>query len=319
MIPTIDLIPIDAPKKLPSILDHVAVFTGITARAEVLRFMVPQEAEDQVFGYDERSGFARFPKSQTEFAFDAKLCFTGLSTTHEVNLANIKFAFPEVQTFPDGHILLSSARCHKWEDGSFESNAKVYRADGTADAEFCLGDGLEHLAIDLRGRIWAGYTDEGVYGNYGWGFEPIGRSGLVCFDHKGQKLWEYRPPKGFDSISDCYALNSAEDAVWLCPYVDFPIVRIDPDFNITAWHSDLSGPRQIAVRGDRLLVYGGYMEKAHDCWLVQLRDSTAERIAQVQLRLPDGQTLNKATVVGRDRFLHVIVDDRWYRFNVPIG
>lgn len=317
MIPTITLSPIHAPAKLPVVADHAVVFTALSAQAESLQFWVPRQAEPHVFGYDESPGFARFPKSLTEASFDAKLTISNSSSTREIAIPNLKSAFPHIDTFPNGDILVAAARCHRWKDGSFEMNAKVYRVDGTAGAEFCLGDGLEHLAIDREGRIWAGYSDEGVYGNYGWGFEPIGRSGLVCFDRSGQRLWEFEPPEEFEYISDCYVLNCAENAVWLCPYVDFPIIRIDADFSVEAWASDLSGPRQMAVDGHRLLVYGGYGEKAKECWLVHLRESTAERIAQVKLQLPDGTSLAKARVVGRDRILHVFVDDLWYRFEVP--
>lgn len=306
-----------SPATLPNVEDHIPVFTGLTSERAALRLWVPREIRESVFGYDEQPGFARFPKSQTEASFNARLVCTTASASTAVELGGLNLAFPKVHTFPSGDVLIASTRCHRWEDGSFELNAKVYRADGTVGTEFCLGDGLEHLAIDASGRIWAGYSDEGIYGNYGWGFDPIGAPGLVCFDGNGSPVWEFRPPPGLDPISHCYVLNCTDDTVWACYYTDFAIIRVVSDFKIAAWKTDLSGPRQMAVDDDRVLVYGGYMENANDCWLVQLRESTAERIAQVQLRLPEGAALDKATVVGRGRFLHVFAGDLWYRFAVP--
>lgn len=288
-----------------------------------MRLCVPPGTEKNVFGYDEYPGFGQFPKSETEVAFNGKLILNSSSTSNSVDLADLKFAFPKVQTFPNGDILIASARCHRWKDGSFELNARVYKADGTVGADFCLGDGLEHLAIDASGRIWAGYSDEGVYGNYGWGqgaeTDPIGAWGLKCFDQRGSSIWEYKPLPTLDPISDCYLLNCAEDAIWACYYTGFPIVRISSEFQIKAWETDLSGPRQMAIEGDRLLVYGGYGDKATDCWLLQLGDKVAERIAPVRLLLPGEPAIAKATVIGRGRFLHVFVGAHWYSFQVPHG
>ncbi|MBS1806098.1 MAG: hypothetical protein JST28_22370 [Acidobacteria bacterium] len=217
--------------------------------------------------------------------------------------------------------MVASPRCHKSNDGSVELNAWVFGPDGEVKKQFCLGDGIEHIAIDPKSHIWAGYSDEGVYGNYGWGTTsenlPVGASGLVCFDNDGQRLWEYEPPDGLDNISDCYVLNCAEDVVWLCTYTDFPIVCIDGDLAIKAWRSDLAGPKQIAVNGNMILAYGGYGEKAWDCSLLRLSECRAETISQVRLLLPGSANLKEATVIGRGKFLNLINDGIWYRFEVP--
>ena len=146
---------------------------------------------------------------------------------------------------------------------------------------------------------------------------PIGASGLVCFNVGGQKIWEYKPPEGFGYIVDCYVLNCADDAVWACAYTHFPFIRVDHHFEVKAWSAEIRGPRQIAVDGDTVLAYGGYQEKAHDCWLLRLSDSLAHRVSQVRLELPDPVNLSEATVIGRGKFLNVVVNGFWYRFEVP--
>ncbi len=114
---------------------------------------------------------------------------------------------------------------------------------------------------------------------------------------------------------DCYALNVATDAVWSCYYSGFPMVRIDSQRRVRAWGTALSGPRELAVSGDSVLVYGGYGEKETDCKLLRLREGQAEQTAEVNLRFPKCVELRQSTVVGRDKLLHVFTGDDWYMFS----
>jgi len=229
--------------------------------------------------------------------------------------------YPSVQTLPGDNILVVARRCQRSDNGTHELNARVYRPDGSLESEFCLGDGIEHVQADSAGRLWVGYFDEGVFGNFGWGTShgatPIGVTGLVCFDVRGKKLWEFEPPPGFDSIADCYAMNVAEDAVWVCYYTEFPIVRVDSEHRATAWATGLRGPRELAVGKDYVLVYGGYGERRTNCSLVRLLDGRAEDAGEVVLRLPNGFDPKGSTVIGRGKLLHVLAGDEWYVFRVP--
>lgn len=317
----LELSPIGSPVQLPSVDQHSCVSSGVTARGEVAQLWVPRPTEQFVFEYDERPGFARFPKSKSQVQFSGMLVCTGSLGSRTQNLIGLDAAFPHVDVFPNGDVLVCSARCHKRKDGSVELNARIYGTGGAVITEFCLGDGIEHLGIDGRSRIWAGYSDEGVYGNYGWGTSsensPIGAFGIVCFNNQGQKLWEYKPPQGFDYISDCYTLNCADDAVWACTYTDFPMIRIDDDLVVNAWHSDLSGPKAIAVNGKSILAFGGYRDSAWDCSLLRVSGSRIETVSQVRLMLPAPVSLHAATVIGRGKFLSVIHDGLWFQFDVP--
>jgi hypothetical protein len=84
---------------------------------------------------------------------------------------------------------------------------------------------------------------------------------------------------------------------------------------VRAWNTTLSGQRELAVSGESVLVYGGYSENRTDCKLLRLRNGLAEQVAQVKLRLPNHVELDRSTVVGRDRVLHVFTGDEWYMFS----
>jgi hypothetical protein len=199
-------------------------------------------------------------------------------------------------------------------------NALVFDAHGGV-REFCLGDGIQHVQIDRLGRIWVGYFDEGVFGNFGWGIsgasQPLGAAGLVCYDQYGRATWEYSPSDGLEYIADCYALNVAEEYVWACYYTDFPIIRIDPQGRVDGWRTDLSGPRELAVEGTSVLSFGGYSGHRTDCVLLRLGKDRAEVRADVKLRLPDSVDLDKAYVKGRGAMLHVVDNHTLFTFRVP--
>ena len=157
-----------------------------------------------------------------------------------------------------------------------------------------------------------------MYGNFGWqqSDNRLGAAGLSCFDKDGHKIWDYRPPEGFEFISDCYALNVSKVGPWAHYYTDFPIVSVDSHWQIRAWQSDLGGARNLAV-GDRMaLLYGGYGDRRTACGLLEFGDREATWIAEVSLALPEHVDRSKALVIGRDRELHLFSGDDWYVFSV---
>jgi len=316
----IDLNPIQAPVRVSVAEGFRCVSTGIGAWGESIRLSVPAEMAEGVFGTVEQSGWASFPKTHTDQTYTATVSVTTATNTVVRQLPIITATYPIVQTLPEDNVLVVAPRCQRSRDGTHEQNAQVYRADGSLAAEFCLGDGIEHVQADKAGRLWVGYFDEGIFGNFGWGSgegaTPLGVAGLVCYDMRGKKLWEFQPPPGFEDVADCYALNVAEEAVWACYYTDFPIVLVDSLGHTKAWTTDLSGPRELAVSGDSVLVYGGYGKK-QECNLLRLRDGRAEHVAQVTLRLPHSLDPNAGKVIGRGNLLHLFTSDEWYVFSVP--
>jgi hypothetical protein len=173
-------------------------------------------------------------------------------------ISDLNLAYPFVQPLPGDRVLVVGARS-AWRPVAADRNAVIYDAEGRAVAEDVLGDGIEHVLTTTAGDIWVGYSDEGVFGNYGWGSpgpRPVGSCGLIRFSSALQPAWRF-PPEGVTSISDCYALNVTDDEVWTCYYAGFPVVRVR-DGLLTAWENEVQGPRALAVAGTRVALYGGY-------------------------------------------------------------
>src|SRR5262249_4405358 len=157
--------------------------------------------------------------------------------------------------------------------------------------------------IDARDRIWVGYYDEGVYGNFGWGnaqgSAPIGAAGLLCFDRSGKKIWEYDAPEDVGTIDDCYALNVSSSGVWAYHYSDFPLVRVDCEtMDLSTWSTPGHGGGALATNGEAVLLYGGYDTQRGTCRLFELRHGAALLRADVSLVLPEGSVADPL-VIGR--------------------
>jgi hypothetical protein len=291
----------------------------VGAAGEAIRMWAPEAVADAIFATEVQPGWASFPKSHTEQPYTTVVSITTPTNNTERRLPLVVATYPKIQTLMGGDILVVAPRCQHFTDGTHEMNARIYQPDGSMRCEFCLGDGIEDVQVARDGRIWVGYFDEGIFGNFGWGntggAAPLGVAGLVCYDSRGSKLWEFEAPSGFEPIASCYALNVAHDAVWVCYYTEFPIMRVDSQLSVRAWNTTLSGQRELAVSGESVLVYGGYSENRTDCKLLRLRNGLAEQVAQVKLRLPNHVELDRSTVVGRDRVLHVFTGDEWYMFS----
>jgi hypothetical protein len=183
-----------------------------------------------------------------------------------------------------------------------------------------LGDGVQHLQTTTAGDIWVGYSDEGVFGNYGWGAwsdaEPIGAAGLVRFDRHGARLWSYTPPTGVDTIDDCYAMNVTNVATWAYYYSDFPLVLVTPG-EVRAWTSELEGAGAFAVDGAHVLFTGGYGASATRVVFARLGARTIEQRIPCRLRLPGGRPVPRGAVhVGRGPIMHVFAEKAWHQAHV---
>ena len=275
-----------------------------------------------VFGRTESPGSPSFPESQAKNSYSAKVSVTGFDYEICYDLRDLDVTFPFVQTLPGDRILIVGSRCKRSKDQVVEQNAIMHNPDGSLEARFCLGDGIEHVQADSAGRIWVGYFDEGVFGNFGWGdsgreSDPMGQAGLVCFNDSGKKLWEFEAPAGVGGIDDCYALNVDKHSVWACYHSDFPIVHIDDQNRTIGWTTNLAGPRALAIARNRVLAFGGYGDHQTDCFLLQLGDGRAEIRASVQLKLPGNVDPSSLRAIGRGPLLHLFTPTEWSSFLVP--
>jgi hypothetical protein len=158
--------------------------------------------------------------------------------------------------------------------------------------------------------------DEGVFGNYGWQ-SPVGASGLVAWDSAGNKLYEFQPGPGLDSICDCYALNVAsEEDVWCYYYTEFPLVRLHCRAIQSVWRMPLKGSDAFAISRQHALFRGGYTD--HDTYhLFSLcPDGVAKSVAKMELRDPHGTKLVAKGVVGRADTIHLVTSATLYSVNV---
>lgn len=266
-------------------------------------------------------GWATFPDPRASRPVAARVSIHGPKPVAAVELADFRLAHVTVQPLSEGRILVVAARA-RWRPEGPDRNAVVYDADGSVVAEETLGDGIEHVFTTGSDRVWVGYFDEGVYGNYGWGGSdapaPMGRYGLVRFSPDLRPEWHFpsHVARPWGAISDCYALNVAGETAWTCYYTGFPVVRVH-DGAVTGWRNDVTGARALAVEGSRIALLGGHGPDRDRLTVGVLGGDRFHVTGQYRVVLPDGGHLPpSAQAVGRGPDLHVLTDDDWYRLDL---
>lgn len=212
-------------------------------------------------------------------------------------------------------VLLVGGRCRRFANGDAEANGRIYGADGAFRRAIVLGDGIGTMQTARDGRIWTGYFDEGVIGNFGW-TRPLGASGLVAWDADGTAQYRYSPPAGTDAIVDCYAINVADDAVWCYPYTDFPLVRIENGRETGVWRPDVRGSHGFAIGGGYALFGGGYGDYDRIRLIALREDGHCETLADFALEDERGRRLPGHHCVGRGQSLYLRSDEAIHRFDI---
>lgn len=213
--------------------------------------------------------------------------------------------------FPDGRWLVADARTLG------DPNARVLAPDGSEVRRIKVGDGINHLKIDSRSRVWVGWFDEGVFGNTEWrvdGLEwPPSAYGIAAFDEHGRVV----DHSSLETIADCYALNVAGATAWSCTYTDFPIAHLGGDAGEQVWKTTLDGVSAIAIDSPNVLVAGGYGDAANRALLLRLAQNGAEVIGEWRLPFEvKAQRLAADFMDGRGDELHIVCDDVWHRWTV---
>ena len=190
-----------------------------------------------------------------------------------------------VQPLPYNELLLACARSHFRGPEDTQKNGRIYGCDMELKTEILLGDGIMDVQVTKSGTIWTSYTDEGVFGNFGWN-QPIGESGLVAWDRYGKKIFEYSPTSGLDDIIDCYALNvKSDNDVYFFYYTDFFLVHLRA-FKVHAfWETPepVHGSHAFAVSKGMVLFAGGYDERNKFFLTKMTSNSMIEILAELQL------------------------------------
>jgi hypothetical protein len=192
----------------------------------------------------------------------------------------------------------------------------VLNPDGSVARRAVLGDGIGHVLATESGKVWVGYFDEGVYGNYGWGNpgpEPVGAPGIIRYAADLRPEWRYPGGGEAEPIDDCYALNVAGETAWATYDSDFPVVRIADD-TVRSWPGSGSAAHALIADGTRGALVGGY-GKDRDRLLVG--DLDRDRFRPYRLALPGGRALPPSVrLIARGADLHAFAETTWYRLHL---
>lgn len=260
----------------------------------------------------ERPDGASFAKTLPEQPQSYRVVgLSGPQSVLDLRIDGERFNIHDIQPLA-AELLLVCARSYFKGPDDFEKNGRVYTRDGKFAREILLGDGIQSVQATSSGVIWTSYFDEGVFGNYGWQ-NPVGASGLVAWDSAGNKLYEFEPRDGLDSICDCYALNvESEDDVWLYYYTAFPLVRLRRRQIESVWKIPLRGSDAFAVSAGHALFHCGYKDR-DTCQLFSVGPGAEPKlVATIVLRDENGSQLVPGWVVGRADTIHLVSDGILY-------
>jgi hypothetical protein len=77
-----------------------------------------------------------------------------------------------------------------------------------------------------------------------------------------------------------------------------------------------SGATTLAVAVKKVLLFGRYGDRHIECHLITLEDGDARLDAEVSLVLPREIDVARDSIIGRDKQLHVFLDDHWFVFSL---
>ncbi len=264
---------------------------------------------------EKRSG-ASFPKTIPDQPQTYRVVgLRGNQPILDVVIEGERFNIHHIQPILDELLLVCGRSYYKGAD-DFEKNGRVYSRTGKFVREILLGDGIQDVQTTAKGVIWTSFFDEGVFGNYGWSI-PVGASGLIAWDAVGEKLYEFQPSGGLDSICDCYALNvESEEDVWFYYYTEFPLVHLRSYGIQSIWKMPLGGCHAFAIAGNHALFRGGYKEKVAYSLFSLDNSGKVSLISEIELRDEFGKQLKAENVVGRGNAIHFVCKENLYRLDV---
>ncbi|WP_202079117.1 hypothetical protein [Caldalkalibacillus salinus] len=208
-----------------------------------------------------------FVKSKLSDAHTYKVLILDSQYIFETYIYNQFFNYHFLQPLQEDKLLLVGARTRYYGNNKYDLNGKIVTLDGVDIIEILLGDGIENVQVSKKGKIWTSYFDEGVFGNYGWN-PPVGASGLVAWDEKGNKVFSNNDA----DICDCYALNVVNDnQVWFYYYSDFNLGKIENN-EVDFYNPNISGSSGFIVFDNFFLFDAGY-SKHNEYILLENRGS----------------------------------------------
>ncbi|MFD7710956.1 hypothetical protein ACFV6E_39265 [Streptomyces sp. NPDC059785] len=224
----------------------------------------------------------RPPQPGRRKPYDAVMVTVEDGRPYETHLSVVPWRFTVFDVLPDGGFVVASTRSR-----TGEQHVQVFDALGRPSWTFRVGDAISQFLADATGDLWVGYFDEGVYGD-----DELSFPGLRRWSGTGEPLWRHEPGPGHGDISDLYALNVADDAVWACPYQDFPLLEIRGDRVVRALRNPVHGAYALAVHGDRVVFLGRYRADRSEFTECRLTWDAVEPVASGPLVRPDGEAFD---------------------------
>jgi hypothetical protein len=264
----------------------------------------------------ETRGIGIFPKPRMPEARAFKLYVVSSAGSRWIDIPPLDVSFPHVELFPDGRILLAGSRCQWRGPEDFDRNGAIIDPETGKVDRILLGDGIRDIAVDERGRIWASYFDEGVFGNFGWGHPGPpgpGSGGLVCFDASGEILWRFNREGAAAFIVDCYAMYASRSLISIFFYSDFQVCEVNMDFT-----QSICTPNQITgsgalVASNRAFLFSSQYGEARDkMHLILRKESELEKPQPVFVEWPKDFT-DIGRTMGRGEAMHTLNQHGWFR------
>jgi hypothetical protein len=262
-----------------------------------------------------KHGFGIFPRPRMNVSKRFRLIRATPAASHIIDLPELDVTFPMVDMFPNGKVLIVAPRCAWRGKDDYDLNGIFFAPSTGQSSRILLGDGISSVFIDSFARIWVAYTDEGIFGNFGWGhpgLAPVGAAGLVCFSEAGEKIWEY-PNDAGGMMADCYALNVSGSQAAIFFYSDFPICTISSEFKLAYWKTSLCGCHAFAISATQALFSGQYRDPPDAAYVGVLKAGELSDTRRVRLLLPDGSSVSNGKILGRGRHLYLFDAHHAYR------
>ena len=279
---------------------------NITQSKDILLAVAKRELD-----YRDESGC--FAKVKTENGQDYRIFYSaGENLIHLTDIENEFFNIHNIQLFDDGRILLVCGRSQYRTETDFDKNGRIYSQTGEFLSDLLLGDGIQDVQVTNDGAIWTSFFDEGIFGNYGWS-DPVGSSGLIAWKSSGEKIFEYYPKHGLDSMCDCYAMNVESNHVtWCYYYTEFPLVKIKDGVIADYWNMPVHGSSVFAIYQDFGLFQGGY----DDCSFFYLVKLGREHVAEIKAKFTIDNVAQVERVCARGDALFFLSDKKIYKISV---
>lgn len=302
---------------LPAGGDAALMVFSAGAHGEVLVGIAHQPPDLRVV----QDGWATFFKTQPDVPQDYTLCvWRNGRQVRQVRIADEPFNVTDAQPLGEGY-LLSCPRCRRESDTQIEKNGRIYDAAGRLASGIVLGDGINCMLATRDAEIWVGYSDEGIFGNvgggnFGWD-EPLGKSGLVKWNRRGEKLYEYAPPDEASAICDCYAMTiDAVGDLWCYYYDAFRILCIRENGRVQQWDCAIRHAHTMAVAWPYVALLGNAGDD-YACQLVKLEGHGNSRLAGAfTLRTPEGHAITEGRVAAYGSRIHILHDKHVYSLDV---